>query len=104
MWFQGHWGFQYYMEENGGKALDMNNSTILRGDIVITPSDNTNMFPLPEKNFFDLAGAYKIAPSRWLSTLNTSTGAGFYSSRWGPLPFVVGSVPESEYIVLHCFD
>jgi len=104
VWFQGHWGFQYYMEENGGKALDMNNSNILRGDIVITPSDNTNMFPLPEKKFFDLAGAYKITPSRWLSTLNTSTGAGFYSSRWGPLPFVVGSVPESEYVVLHCFD
>jgi 4-amino-4-deoxy-L-arabinose transferase-like glycosyltransferase len=104
VWFQGHWGFQYYMEENSAKALNMNKSNILRGDIVITPSDNSNMFPLPEKKFFNLVEVYKISPNRWLSTLSTSTGAGFYSSRWGPLPFVVGSAPESEYAILQCFD
>lgn len=103
VWFQGHWGFQYYMEQNGGKALDINGSTLSLGDIVIIPSDNTNMFRLPEK-MFKLVKVYKITPARWLSTLNNSTGAGFYSSVWGPLPFVVGSVPEAKYAVFLAAD
>lgn len=98
VWFSGHWGFQYYMQKYGAKALDEDRSIITRGDIVITPSDNTNAYSMPEDTF-NLVQVYKIAPLSWLSTLNSSTGAGFYSSKWGPLPFVFGPVPEAEYAV-----
>jgi len=98
VWFSGHWGFQYYMETYGAKALDETRSIITRGDIVVNPSDNTNAYSMPE-DMFNIIQVYKIAPLRWLSTLNTHTGAGFYSSKWGPLPFVFGPVPEAEYSV-----
>jgi hypothetical protein len=98
VWFQGHWGFQYYLEKYGGKALDRNRSIVEPGDVVIIPSDNTNIFSLPE-DMFKLVQVHAIAPFRWLSTFNYSTGAGFYSSAFGPLPFVLGPVPNVEYAV-----
>src|SRR5262249_7257287 len=33
MWFQGHWGFQYYMEQLGARAVDLDRSPIARGDV-----------------------------------------------------------------------
>ena len=99
VWFQGHWGFQYYMEKYGGKAFDINESDIARGDILVVPPDNSNKFPLHEDMLF-LDVVYKVTPgTRWISTLNMSTGAGFYSSKWGPLPYAFGPVAEAEYDV-----
>jgi hypothetical protein len=99
IWFQGHWGFQYYMEAAGGKAVDAEKSTIAPGDIMIIPGYNTNLDPLPA-DAFHLVHLYKVTPVSWLSTMNKFTGAGFYSSKWGPLPFALGAVPEEEYSVL----
>jgi 4-amino-4-deoxy-L-arabinose transferase-like glycosyltransferase len=99
VWFQGHWGFQYYMEKYGGKAFDINESDIPRGDILIVPPDNSSKFLLHEDMLF-LDVVYKVTPGiSWLSTLNKSTGAGFYSSKWGPLPYAFGPVPEVAYNV-----
>ena len=98
LWFQGHWGFQYYMEMHGGKALDRKNSLIARGDRVVNPSNNTNVIPLSE-DLFELIHVDRITPCSWLSTSNRLTGAGFYSSLYGPLPFVIDRVPSQEYSV-----
>lgn len=99
IWFQGHWGFQYYMEAAGGKAIDAEKSNIAAGDIVIIPGSNANSEPLPT-DLFHLVYSYKIAPFNWLSTMNVFAGSGFYSSKWGPLPFALGSVPDVQYSVL----
>ena len=104
-WFEGHWGFQYYLELYGGRALDEDECGVSRGDIVIIPSNdtNTNIFRVPEK-MFSLVEVYKTTPARWVSTLNASTGAGFYSSDFGPLPFVFGPVPDTEYIIVRAIS
>jgi 4-amino-4-deoxy-L-arabinose transferase-like glycosyltransferase len=101
VWFQGHWGFQYYMEAIGGKALDFQQSNIERGDIMIIPSNNSNVFEsrIPVQSF-RLIQVSQITPVSWLTTISRSLGAGFYSDLWGPLPFVVGSVPVEKYYVL----
>src|SRR5262249_16650518 len=44
IWFQGHWGFQYYMEQHGATAIDVKRWTITPGDITIVPTNNTNLF------------------------------------------------------------
>jgi len=41
----------------------------------------------------------RIRSLSWLSVMNGATGAGFYSSLFGPLPFTFGSVPEEIYDV-----
>jgi len=88
LWFEGHWGFQYYMEENGASALDFGGARLTPGDHVVVPSDNTNVRPLG--NSFTKLGAYTLIIPSWVSTMNKSMGAGFYASVAGPLPFAFG--------------
>jgi 4-amino-4-deoxy-L-arabinose transferase-like glycosyltransferase len=97
IWFQGHWGFQYYMEANGAKPLDFSTpGKVLPGDIVIIPDNSTNAIAVP------LPPARKIATiqqrtCRWLAVMDSAVGAGFYSASWGPLPYAFGTVPPENY-------
>lgn len=99
IWFEGHWGFQYYMETSGGKAFDVERSKLDRGDIVIVPLNNTSLYHLPERYFVlsdSLQGSGGIS---LLATMNNTAGAGFYSDFWGPMPFVFGEIPPEKYYV-----
>lgn len=94
LWFQGHWGFQYYMQQLGGSPVDFQNSVVKPGDIIAVPSDNTNLRRLAP-GMADLIGTVTIDRAGALDTMDSMTGAGFYSSGWGPLPFAFGHVaPE----------
>jgi 4-amino-4-deoxy-L-arabinose transferase-like glycosyltransferase len=99
VWFQGHWGFQYYMESRGGKAIDVKGSRLAPGDLVVIPNNNTNLFPIRPEWFLRIARSEQPG-CRWLATMNPVVGAGFYADVWGPLPFAVGSVPPEYYDVL----
>ena len=94
--FQGHWGFQYYMEANGHKAFDFKHSKPVAGDIIIIPSNNCFIGPLPEKTA-RLTEVFNFVPCRWLATMETSLGAGFYAGNKGPLPFAIGPVDPEKY-------
>jgi hypothetical protein len=98
IWFQGHWGFQYYMEARGGKALDVTGSVLLPGDILIVPMNNTSLFRLPAEMVV-LRDSLATTPLPWLATMNQAAGAGFYAHVWGPLPFVVGEISPERYFV-----
>lgn len=94
LWFQGHWGFQYYMEQAGASPVDYKSSPLKFGDIVAVPSNNTNLRPPDPKLsiLLEVAGAQSFG---LVATMETTTGAGFYSSVWGPLPFAAGAVPPA---------
>jgi 4-amino-4-deoxy-L-arabinose transferase-like glycosyltransferase len=100
VWFQGHWGFQYYMEAAGGKAVDWNRWRVSYsyGDFLATPGNNTAVNPTPLESGIPFR-TLEFAPAPFLSTMNRNTGAGFYSSIWGPLPFVFGPVSMEAYYV-----
>jgi len=97
VWFEGHWGFQYYMEQWRAKPVDQNERGILSGDLLIVPVNNTNISETPpvitsrteQVNF----------PQFLLATMSLERGAGFYSSRWGPLPWVFARIPPEPYLV-----
>ncbi|HSH39693.1 MAG TPA: glycosyltransferase family 39 protein, partial [Chthoniobacterales bacterium] len=76
VWFQGHWGFQYYATAAGLAALDVKHSRIVPGDLMIMPLNNTNLFELES---VDLVANVELQPLRWLTTMSVRTGAGFYS-------------------------
>jgi hypothetical protein len=101
--FQGHWGFQYYMELTGRggnwQPLDERRLVLDPGDVVVIPSNNTNRFALPAASFA-LVDVVRVASAGWLATMSVPLGAGFYADAWGPLPFAVGAVPHEEYYVL----
>ena len=96
LWFQGHWGFQYYMEKYGAKALDGARSELQAGDIIIVPANNTVSFDLPMDKVTPI-GITEIASCRWISTMSPYVHSGFYSSIWGALPFFIGPVPLEKY-------
>jgi 4-amino-4-deoxy-L-arabinose transferase-like glycosyltransferase len=96
IWFQGHWGFQYYMEAQGGRDVDLFKSECLPDDMMITPYNNTDVEFYPQEYMAKLRDL-EVPTCRWLSTLQVQAGAGFYSSIWGPMPFVFGPVPPEKY-------
>jgi len=103
LWFQGHWGFQHYMQDGGAYPFDMKHSFLKPGDNFALPANNTiNSILQTNLPRMVLRGTL-VAPGPYLlTTCNQETGAGFYSSVLGPLPFAFGRVPPesvSVYVV-----
>lgn len=96
--FFGHWGFQYYMEKIGAKAIDINRSKTSSCDIVIAPKNNSSPIG-PRFEYLRLRTIIEIPSGVWLTTMSSKIGAGFYSDVWGPLPFAVGPVPLEQYSI-----
>ncbi len=98
VWFEGHWGFQYYMQQWKAKPLDLEQHGLVPGDVLIVPINNTNVSRKPATptiaSFEQLDYAQFFA-----TTMNREMGAGFYSSKWGPLAWVVAPVPPEHYLI-----
>jgi hypothetical protein len=98
IWFEGHWGFQYYMEKIGATAIDFKAPKIKPGDVLIVPMNNTNT-QMPGYPFL-LVKKYALSPFGWMTTMGLPpVGAGFYADIWGPLPYSLGKVPDEEYFL-----
>jgi hypothetical protein len=94
IWFEGHWGFQYYMQEAGAAPMDFKHPELKPGQVVALPANNTNVRPLDQNQVVAL-GTITVPNPGWLATWNPAVGAGFYASAWGPIPFAFGPVsPE----------
>ena len=93
--FQGHWGFQYYMEALGAKAFDSHGPALEPGDVLAVPNHNSNVRLPQESSALRLVETMDVPSSRWISTMRM--GAGFYADSYGPLPFAVGRAPLERY-------
>jgi len=98
VWFEGHWGFQYYMEQLGGRAVDFKNFTPSAGDLLIVPLHNTYIAEAPAA-MVGRREVLSVSGPLGLTTWNAAVGAGFYSSVSGPLPFAFGAVPAESLFI-----
>lgn len=96
LWFEGHWGFQYYMESLGARAVDFSRHLIRNGDLVVIPENNIQLVEI-EPEMVSSKQTVQLAMPYWATTIRWELGAGFYSSYWGPLPFTIGPVPAERY-------
>ena len=96
--FEGHWGFQYYMQLLGARPVEYDKFAFQTGDLVVTPENTTSTFPIAPQ-FVAAQQILQIDPHAHAATM--ALGAGFYSSVWGPLPFSFGRVPSENYLVVH---
>ncbi|TVM33158.1 ArnT family glycosyltransferase [Oceanidesulfovibrio marinus] len=87
VFFAGHWGFQYAMQDQGFKPLDHHCSTVRQGDILILPLGMLQK-PIPLQ-YFGKKGVIDYPGCSWLALQHTDRLSGFYSSVFGPLPFVL---------------
>ncbi len=100
LWFQGGWGFQHYMEEQGGHRTSHGKTKLSPGDILISPKNNSNVYRMvgTEDDVVTLE-TFRLPVAAWVSTMSPELGAGFYTSLWGPLPYVFGATPPEVYVV-----
>lgn len=98
LWFQGHWGFQFYMEKWGALVIDTKHPGLKPGDHLAMPLANTSLLPLDPANT-ELLGTVSVNGPRWLATWNPTVGGGFYAAVTGPLPFAFGPVPSEQVAI-----
>lgn len=98
LFFQGHWGMQYYLEEAGGIAFDDRESQVLCGDLMVQPAFASSAGAL-DPGSYTREKLYQVMPMPWLSTFNRDLRAGFHSSVFGPLPFAFGAIPQDGVAV-----
>jgi len=99
IYFEGHWGFQFYMQQLGAKPADIYHSPFQPGDIFVIPENTTNSFGPPPRFTFVQTTVSSYALHGNLATMSQPVGAGFYASVWGPLPFTFGAVPPERYLI-----
>lgn len=97
LWFQGHWGFQVYMEWEGAHPVDYRDWEFRPGDHLVVPLENTNV-QLPPDSFL-LVDEIREPTMTGLAVMDTSLGAGFYSELSGPLPFAFGRPGPRRFLV-----
>jgi 4-amino-4-deoxy-L-arabinose transferase-like glycosyltransferase len=96
--FEGHWGFQYYMDQFGAKPLDRDNLTLVSNEMIVVPLANSFIFPLPRDRVQPVS-EYRAQVSKWVATISVPVGAGFYSDGWGPAPFIFGPTQPDQYFI-----
>lgn len=99
IWFQGHWGFQYYAQANGWRPFDSQQSQPESGDLIVLPVNNTNLQQIPPERV-ERVFTVEFAVAPWITTMSRALDAGFYSDQRGPLPFAFGVVPAEKYYIL----
>ena len=99
IWFQGHWGFEYYAQNFGWQIYDPAGSRAKPGDLIVLPFNNTNLKSLPE-NSSERVAIIELPVLPGIATMSRAVGAGFYMDIVGPLPFSVGPIPAEKYYVV----
>lgn len=102
LWFQGAWGFQYYMEALGARRVNFSGSELRPGDVLIVAINNATLAAPPPTALAHLE-TVTFPAAGWIGTMATPIGAGFYSDVWGPLPYALGAAPEESYLVLEVY-
>lgn len=96
VYFQGHWGFQYYMEQYGALAVDFDRANLAELDIMVVPTFGTNILMPTSDGFIQVDSVVSPQPFG-LSTMSAKSGASFYASQMAALPFAFGPAQPVRY-------
>jgi hypothetical protein len=96
VYFEGHWGFQYYMEQSGAKPLVLQPLRLTHDQIIVLPL----LYSSQSLSRAETLGKVSVSASPWISLIDSSAGAGFYSDNWGPAPYIFGPTKAQEYAIV----
>jgi len=96
LWYEGTWGFQYYMDLGDAQKINWDRLSVSAGDQLVLPSSNTCIVELPPE--VTRAATSHTFPLRALASTVTG-GAGFYAHFLGVVPYVFGVPPDELYSV-----
>ena len=106
LWFEGGFStFQYYTEKLGGQRMDVEQSILQPGDVVVMPELNDACIELPPGSV-GWVGHLKCHPRSLVNLMwgDEHSAAGFYGADWGPVPFAIGGLPSQLYCVVKVFS
>jgi 4-amino-4-deoxy-L-arabinose transferase-like glycosyltransferase len=98
LWYDGHWGFQYYIDLHGAKSMAPD-SEVRSADVMVIPENSPTRYPRLNPQLCDLVETISLGPISWLTTVSVPAGAGFYADAIAPLPYVFGPVEPERYLV-----
>jgi 4-amino-4-deoxy-L-arabinose transferase-like glycosyltransferase len=99
LWFQGHWGFQYYMQQWGAIIYDRGNPHVKSGDLIAGAFSDIQAYRFPDEQI-SMQDWLRLTSFPFVGVSTLGGGASFYSSFGGPLPWIVNNVPPQRY---YCF-
>ncbi len=99
IWFEGHWGFQYYMQNLGALPVDFTRPALAPSDVLVIPVSAANV-ALPQPGEVELVKLSQMRVFPWLATMQPGSGACFYAADCGPVPFAFGRIAPESYAVL----
>jgi len=98
-YYQGHWGFQYYLERMRDLRvipLKVGSEFVFRRDRMVAPGNNTNIY-LGTPDLITEREQRSVPVPSWVITNAETLGAGFYFGRLGnPFPFRVVPAPDEQ--------
>ena len=98
-YYQGHWGFQYYLErlpDLGAVPLKVSSEFVFPRDRMVAPGNNTNIYlGMPQ---LITEREQRLVPVRsWVITNAETLGVGFYMGQPGrPFPFRMVPAPDER--------
>jgi hypothetical protein len=102
LWYQGHWGWQYYLDRLGASAMTRSERNLRSGDLVLIPGNGSNVWRPPNSR---LVQVHAFPGVGWVATMREPPfRAGWYSDAAGPLPFRFGAPGPEEfgvYVIEH---
>lgn len=102
--FDGHWGFQYYMERRGVRALEFGADDLAPGDYVIA-AEQTRALDIAEyPGVFSLVKLIEAPAAFPLVTMHRRANAGFHADVYGVLPFAISRQSPDRIAVLRVND
>jgi 4-amino-4-deoxy-L-arabinose transferase-like glycosyltransferase len=96
VWFNGHWGFQWYAEALSAYPVNLNSPPV-PGDIVVVSFIDR---PIAAERFQKKRVLQKVIyPNRFGRVMDFDARAGFFSDGWGYMPWLPGSGNANHYEV-----
>ena len=97
VWFNGHWGFQWYAEKAGARPLTATPPHPHWGDLVIASrhAEGELMSALPNRRLVQAMDDTRPGGR----VMSRALHAGFFSNGWGYLPWAWGRDPVDRYEV-----
>ncbi|MBI1320490.1 MAG: hypothetical protein GC168_16315 [Candidatus Hydrogenedens sp.] len=99
VYFCGHFGFQYYMQELGAEIYHGSKTELHEKDLFILPL-NTGWPLYPPEKYVRVLGRIEERAGSRSATQHYYAYAGFYADTTGPLPFAFGIPAPEEYVML----
>lgn len=99
--FEGHWGFQYYMQAYQYEPIDFRFFHVGDGNLVVIPQNSSyaEAQSIPA-NVVASRGVLALPVRAGIITMSQAWGSGFYSDAIGPLPYSIGPALSEYYMVL----